>query len=82
MSSYEDFLSEPIFYNSSIKINGKSFIKGTWFQKGISQICDLVDERGNFFTLNAFNTLYELNISFLEYYGVINSINAYLRKQT
>ena len=78
MSSYEDFLSEPIFYNSSIKINGKSFIKGTWLQKGISQICDL-DEHGNFFTLNAFNTLYELNISFLEYYGVINSINTYLR---
>ena len=56
VSSYEDFLSEPIFYNSNIKINGKSFIKRTWLQKGISQICDLVDEHGNFFTLNAFNT--------------------------
>ena len=37
VSSFEDFLSEPIVYNSNIKINRKSFIKRKWLQKGISQ---------------------------------------------
>ena len=33
-----------------------------------------------FTILSEFNNLYELNVSFLEYQGVINSLKAYLSK--
>ena len=59
---------------------GNLSLKGHGFRKVFLKYVTSLMSTVFFFTLNAFNTLYELNISFLEYYGVINSINAYLRK--
>ena len=69
------FLSEPAFYNSHINIDNKSFLKRKWLDKSISQICDLVKENGEFYNLKEFNELYQLNMCFLEHYGVIKSLN-------
>ena len=80
VTSFEDFLSEPIFYNSQIKIDRKTFLKKKWLEKGITQICDLFNQGGDFLTLNEFNNMYDLNVSFLEYHGVISAIVTYLRK--
>ena len=37
-SSFDEFLTEPIFYNPSILIDKKPFYNSKWYQKGISQI--------------------------------------------
>ena len=64
VTTFDDFLSEPAFYNSHINIDNKSFLKRKWLDKGISQICDLVKENGEFYNLKEFNELYQLNMCF------------------
>ena len=46
-SSFDVFLTEPVFYNPYILIDKKPFYNCKWYQKGISQITDVFNKNGN-----------------------------------
>ena len=52
---------------------GKFFIKN-WYEKGIRNIVDLVNENGVFYDFNQFKTLFNVRGTILDFQGVINRI--------
>ncbi|XP_048257454.1 uncharacterized protein LOC125383226 [Haliotis rufescens] len=76
--SFSSFLTEPIFYNPNIKINRKSFFLKYWFEKGVSQIIDLVKANKEFLSYEEFNDMYGICSYYLEFYGVVSSVKQYL----
>ena len=46
--TWDDFLKMPIWYNRLLKVGGKSIFYKNWFEKGIINVYDIVDSKGNF----------------------------------
>ena len=72
-SQTEDVLNSPIWFNSEMQHGGKFFIKN-WYEKGIRNIVDLVNENGVFYDFNQFKTLFNVRGTILDFQGVINRI--------
>ena len=72
-SQTEDVLNSPIWFNSEMQHGGKFFIKN-WYEKGIKNIVDLVNENGVFYDFNQFKTLFNVRGTILDFQGVINRI--------
>ena len=70
----EDIMAQPIWLNDMIKIDNKYVFKQTWISNGIFFINDLIDEHGTFYNQQTVCEKYNLNINFLEYYGLIAAI--------
>ena len=65
-----------IWFNSNLKINGKLLFYEEWYQKGIVYIKDLMDENETrFLDYYEFRHKYDVNTTFLKFYGVVNIIN-------
>ena len=75
-TTYNAFLSTPIWFNNKIKINNKhTFIK-SWYEKGIKTISDLTDENGNMLSFVDFKNKYNIvSNNFLLYSSLWHSIN-------
>ena len=67
------YLNSPIWFNSEMQHGGKFFIKN-WYEKGIRNIVDLVNENGVFYDFNQFKTLFNVRGTILGFQGVINRI--------
>ena len=77
----DDFLSEPIFFNSNFTINNKPFYYRDWAQAGIFSVKDLLEDDGSFLTLQNFKDKYNIQENnFLKFIGCINTIMKYCRK--
>ena len=64
-----------LWFNSNLKINGKLLFYAEWYQKGIVYIKDLMDENETrFLDYYEFQNKYELNTTFVTFYGIINTI--------
>ena len=77
----DDVLMEPIFLNPKFKINGNVFHFKYWSNKQITLIKDLIKEDGNFWTIQEFNTKYDITVKVLDYLGCVSSIKAYLNER-
>ena len=64
-----------LWLNSNIKIKGKSVFYNNWYSAGIRYIKDLIDENGNFYRYEQFKQKYNLDVNFLKFYGIINSVS-------
>ena len=73
-STIEDICSEIIWNNIHIQINRKPFYWKTWHNKGIKHIRDLLDENGNFLSMDELNTKYDINCNFILVLQVRQSI--------
>ena len=69
-----DFQLQPLWYNSKIKVGGKSNFYKQWAQKGILFVNDLLDCEGKFLTHNKVSELYQVNINYLSYHGLVKSL--------
>ncbi len=58
----------------NIKIGNTAFFNRSWFEKGICFINDLVKNDGNFYSQIELNTIYNININFLQYFGLTKAI--------
>ena len=77
----EEALAEPIFYNNRFKIGGVCYFYERWYEAGIRQVKDLLDDNGHFFTFNALNQKYNLNErNFFKHMQCIQSLRQFLRK--
>ncbi len=51
VQSWDEFITQPIWNNPKIKIENKTVFYTNWFDKNIVYIADLLDENGNFYSL-------------------------------
>ena len=73
--TYADIINQYVWYNSYIKINGSDIHYKTWSRKEIMLIKDVLSPTYNsFLTYTQFKEKYNINITFLEYYGIVDAI--------
>ena len=77
----EDFLAEPLFLNSKFKIDNKSILWNKLYEINIKQVKDLLDENMNFLTHEQFQRKFDVEVSFISYFGTISAIKSYMRKK-
>ena len=63
-----------LWHNSNIKINNKSVLFTSWYQKGILYVKDLLNEEKEFLPYVEMKQKYNLEINFVHYFGLINAI--------
>ena len=74
IKSWDDFLKTPIWYNTLLKVGGKSIFYRNWVEKGILNIYDIMDSKGEVLELNYLQNTVGVRTNFIEYQGVINAI--------
>ena len=70
----DDVLNEMIWFNSNIRVQNKPVFHKNMYDRNIMIIKDLVNENNNFLTFEEFKNKYQVNITFLDYYGLIHAI--------
>jgi hypothetical protein len=76
-----EILSESIWYNDNIKIEGKTIVNEEWHRKGVLFINDLVEKDGDLLSLETFKSKYDIQTNFLNYYGICKSIKSYYKQR-
>ena len=69
-----DILTSPLWYNNDIQIDRKTVFYKILNEKGCRFINDLIDCNGTFLSYINFCTQFEVNIPFLIYHGLKNTI--------
>ena len=76
-----EFISEFIFYNKNLVIGNKPIFIKPWYDLNIVRIGDLLDNQGQFMTLNVFRTTHPtITINFITYHGIIQCIRQWANK--
>ena len=65
-----------------MKIAGSTIFYKHYRDKGVHYINDLVDENGKFYSYSSFKSTYNINMNFIEYLGIIYTLQLYLKKQS
>ena len=66
--------STPLWYNNILRLP----IKPNWLRMGITTISDVLNDRCQFFSLEEFQSRYNLNTNFLEYGGFVLTLKLFL----
>jgi hypothetical protein len=70
----EEICTEIIWNNKHLTVGGIPVFYRKWYDNGIIQVKDILSESGEILTLNELNESYKLNIGFMEYCSLKNSI--------
>ena len=66
---------DQILWNNSAFIIGQiTVFKRSWYEKGIKNISDILDDDDKFISLNVLKNKYNLHCNFLDYYSLIYAI--------
>ena len=75
----EQILTTPLWYNKAL--SDETFYISQWYSKGIRSISDVLDDNGQFRSLDTMKNLYNLrNINFLHYLRVKGICNQLLKE--
>ena len=66
----DDILNKPLFYNSDIKIDGRTLFYKKWFERGILLIKDLFNVDGTMHSREHMSNILGSNIPFTTYFGI------------
>ena len=69
-NTWQEYLSEPIWYNHNVKVGGKSIAFKNFIEKGILYVNDLIDVHGTFHSLLFVKSQLNVNTNFLQYNGL------------
>lgn len=75
-----DFLLQPLWYNPHIKVGGACVFYKQWYNRGVINVCDLMDRNGNLLSQEQFQLKYAINCNFLQHAGICESVRDYLGK--
>ena len=75
-----NILRTPIYFNENILMGGKDIFFKKFYNKGLYLINDFFTDEGRFYTNEDLNSIYNINMNFLQYHGIKKSIEAYLKK--
>ena len=64
MSTPEDILSEPLYYNNNIKINNQIFFYKELCKRDLFFINDLIDDNGSILPFHVIKAKFNLNFPF------------------
>lgn len=70
----KEILRQPLWHNNEIFINKQRVCKSQWIKKGIFLINDLINDDGNFLSLENFQDKFNVHTNFLTYNGLISAI--------
>jgi hypothetical protein len=74
ISTIDEVLSEIIWYNRDIQINGECIMYEEWYKQNIVHVYDLLHESGRFFTYDEFINIFNVNCRHYRYMSVIDAI--------
>ncbi len=66
-----DFVRSSLWHNENILLGKKTLYYKHWVKNGVNFVNDLLDEKGNFLSLDNFISKYSIRTNFLEYGAVI-----------
>ena len=69
----EECISQPLWNNNFIRIDGKYVFYYSWWKERIKYIYDLI-EGGKFLTFNPFQQKFNIKINVLKYNGILSAI--------
>ena len=69
-----DFLRSSLWYNNNIRLGKKTMYYRHWVKNGVNFVNDLIDNNGNFLSLDEFRRKFNIQTNFLEYGAVLNSV--------
>ena len=77
-NSWDEFLSNPLWFNIDIKVGRTTCFIKEWYDAGISFINNLLDPIGHFFTLFSRERRLCFNVNFIVYEGILAAVRSYL----
>ena len=66
-------LNSPLWYNKKL-FNGGNIYIADWYEKGLRQISDLIDEQGNIYSFDVLKDMYNLRGTFLDFRALVRRI--------
>ena len=76
-----DIACQPLWYNPLIKINNQVIFFKTWSLRGIRFVNDILNEDGSFLSYFEIQRKFDMQINFLQYFSVCNSIRSGFKKK-
>lgn len=73
IESIDQVLNSPLWYNKNL-LNGGNIYIADWYEKGLRQISDLIDEQGNIYSFDVLKGMYNLRGTFLDFQALIRKI--------
>lgn len=80
IKSWEDYMSQPLWNNHKFKIESQSIFYKTWYDKGIKNVHDLLDEKGEIINFKIFKDRFNLQMNFLTYMGITQVVATDMKK--
>jgi hypothetical protein len=62
------------WFNPIVKVIAKTIFYNNLFQNGTSFNADLIDNNGQFYSLQSIQNILQININFLQYEGLVRSL--------
>ena len=78
---FKNILNQPLFYNPTILIGGKSIFFKSWYDSGVKYIGDLVKPNGKIYKFDEFNTCFKINSNFLHFQGVLLAVSKCIKQK-
>ena len=69
-----DVLTNTLWYNHRIRVGKKTVYYKHWANKGVNFVCDLLDEKGDFLTLENVMVRSNIRTNFLQYGGMVKAV--------
>ena len=73
-NSSNDVMKQIIWFNKNLLVESRPIYIEKLYNKSVKYVNDLLDENGNFLTINALNHLYNVNIRIMQYNSLLSSI--------
>jgi len=75
ITNWADIVNQSLWLNSHILVNNKPLWNAYWYEKGIRWLGDLLNENtGHLLTHTEFDNKFQVNSTFIEYWGIIKAI--------
>ena len=76
IQSQNQFLEQPLWYNSLIRVGNKPIFYKKLFSKGISKVKDIMRDHNKFFSLSKVSNIYNIQIQPLTFFGLVSSVRS------
>ena len=73
--TWDQFLSQPIWFNSNFKVGGTCMFYRNWYERGIRFVNDLLDENGSLSSYESVIQMFDRRIIFLDFRNVMSNLN-------
>ena len=75
-----DYKTEILWNNRNILIDKKPVFCKRWFSHNIVYVCGLFNRHGNLYSYSEFQTLYNLQVPFTTFYGLLDAFPSLWKK--